>query len=137
MWGSRDHRYHWSFTIALLAVINVVISGCGSSHQAKGTARYRLGQVDGLIHQWEQRHGRLPPTGTDGLRVIGETISNADQIDFLLRDPWEHWLVYRVPSLTNRCRFDLYSTGPNGIDDHGEKDDIVLDDTGHRPGCPR
>jgi hypothetical protein len=137
MCESRDHRYYWSFSLVLLAVIYVLGAGCGGSGHAEATVRYRLGQAERLIHQWEQVHSRLPSTGTDGIRTVGELIPNADSTNSVLRDPWQHWLVYRVPSIRSGCRFDLYSMGPNGIDDHGENDDIVIDDTGHRPGCPR
>jgi hypothetical protein len=125
-----------NFCSVALSIICVLPTGCGGSGHAEATARYQLGQVERFIHQWEEKHSRLPSSGIDGLRVIGELIPNPDGVNIVLRDPWQHWLVYRVPSTSKGCRFDLYSMGPNGIYNHGENDDIVLDEAGHRPGCP-
>src|SRR5678815_6173878 len=39
-----------------------------------------------------------------------------------LRDRWGQPLVYRVPG--THGAFDLYSVGPDGIDNNGERDDV-------------
>ena len=40
-------------------------------------------------------------------------------------DPWGRPLVYRFPASTKEKMFDLYSTGPNGVDEMGGGDDIT------------
>jgi Type II secretion system (T2SS), protein G len=126
------------FIAFLLVCSFAALTSCSRSNRhTEATAQYQLTQVDTLILEWEKKQSRLPPTGQEGLRVIGDLIPNHSAIGLLLQDPWGHPLVYRIPSDHNGCRFDLYSVGPNGIDDHGQGDDIVLDFTGHRPGCSK
>jgi hypothetical protein len=43
------------------------------------------------------------------------------------RDPWGQELLFRFPSNHVRLLFDLYSIGPNGIDEEGAGDDICCD----------
>jgi len=40
-------------------------------------------------------------------------------------DPWGRPLVYRCPASAKERLFDLYSTGPNGVDEMGDGDDIT------------
>jgi hypothetical protein len=49
-----------------------------------------------------------------------------DEVGGVLIDAWRRPLVYRFPSLRKECMFDLYSVGPNGIDERGEGDDIEV-----------
>jgi hypothetical protein len=49
-----------------------------------------------------------------------------DEAGGVLIDAWRRPLVYRFPSLRKECMFDLYSVGPNGIDERGEGDDIEV-----------
>jgi len=42
----------------------------------------------------------------------------------VVRDAWGRPLIYRFPSLRKEGVFDLYSVGPNGVDEMGEGDDI-------------
>lgn len=42
-----------------------------------------------------------------------------------LRDDWGRPLVYRFPSGGDGRAFRLYSTGPNGVDEDGNGDDIA------------
>jgi len=39
-----------------------------------------------------------------------------------LTDPWGHPCVYRAPGTFNKDGFDLYSSGPDGIDNGGRDD---------------
>lgn len=41
------------------------------------------------------------------------------------KDIWGRELVYRFPSERRHCMFDLYSMGPNGVDENGQGDDIA------------
>jgi len=45
-----------------------------------------------------------------------------------VRDAWGRPLIFRCPGPVHPRGFDLYSMGPNGIDDLGEGDDILLGD---------
>jgi len=51
----------------------------------------------------------------------------ADEEGGTMRDWWGHELVYRYPSKRFTWMFELYSVGPNGIDEGGGGDDIGVD----------
>jgi hypothetical protein len=40
-------------------------------------------------------------------------------------DAWGRPFLFRAPGLVHPKGFDLYSTGPNGVDEGGDGDDIV------------
>ena len=41
-----------------------------------------------------------------------------------MKDRWDHPVIYRLPS--KQDDFDLYSVGPNGVDNNGGLDDVSL-----------
>ncbi|MEZ0228025.1 MAG: type II secretion system protein GspG [Planctomycetota bacterium] len=45
--------------------------------------------------------------------------------DFML-DAWGHMVKYVRPGPVHRNGWDLYSVGPDGIDEHGQGDDILV-----------
>jgi glutaredoxin len=45
---------------------------------------------------------------------------------FVVQDAWGNPVIFRQPGPVHRRGFDLYSVGPNGIDEHGGGDDIVV-----------
>ena len=64
--------------------------------------------------------------------IIGESGYSSESRDFKLPagakaiDAWGHMLVYRCPGPIHAQGWDLYSVGPNGVDEHGEGDDILV-----------
>lgn len=42
------------------------------------------------------------------------------------RDSWGRPFVVRSPGVVHRSGWDIYSTGPNGLDEEGEGDDILV-----------
>ncbi len=44
----------------------------------------------------------------------------------VIRDAWGNPIIYCQPGPVHPNGFDLYSVGPNGIDEHGGGDDIVV-----------
>ncbi len=73
-------------------------------------ARSQLAQTRALLEVYQEQHGRYPKA----LDELGDPSS-----DFLI-DPWGNLFVYRL----EEGRFELYSMGPNGVDDDGIADDI-------------
>jgi len=51
----------------------------------------------------------------------------------VLVDVWGNPLVYRFPPRDREMMFDLYSMGPNGVDDMRDGDDITAGRIGHLP----
>jgi len=41
-------------------------------------------------------------------------------------DAWGRAILVRIPGVQHSYGFDLYGTGPNGIDERGDGDDIIL-----------
>ena len=39
------------------------------------------------------------------------------------KDPWQNFYIYRCPGIKHPESYDLYSAGPNRIDDNGTGDD--------------
>lgn len=68
---------------------------------------------EGLISLFENRHGLESWRGPYSNRP------------YLYIDPWENNYVYYCPAKYGNSEYDLYSMGPNGIDEHGLGDDIT------------
>lgn len=84
-------------------------------------------QLEGLV-------GSLPPSGFDNLRnrliqdhltqFPGRTRTEVENgLKMLLGDGWGRPLRYKAPGLMGRP-FELYSVGPDGIDQLGGADDL-------------
>ncbi|MCP5198052.1 MAG: type II secretion system protein GspG [Gammaproteobacteria bacterium] len=75
--------------------------------------------------------GRFPAT-IEGLFLL---FNNYDDFEnwrgpysnrpYLYIDPWENNYIYFYPAKYGNSEYDLYSVGPNGIDEHGLGDDIT------------
>ena len=52
-----------------------------------------------------------------------------DNVGGTIRDSWGRELVFRCPSKRTEAIFDLYSVGPNGVDEGGGGDDITCGDS--------
>jgi len=52
----------------------------------------------------------------------GEVAINDDMMTII--DPWGNAIRYQNPPVKNQNTYDLYSTGPNGINENGVGDDI-------------
>lgn len=74
-----------------------------------------------MVGEFRSDHGRLPGQEEfrSGLQSAGRPVSE-DRYPFV--DNWHREIIYRTPGV--HAEFDLYSTGANGIDDQGAKDDI-------------
>ena len=91
-------------------------------------------QIESLSRALECLHhdiGRYP-TDEEGLTLLvtpPERLAERWEGPYLKKavplDPWEHGYVYHYPARYGNGPFDLYSFGKNGIDDRGDKDDIV------------
>jgi hypothetical protein len=86
--------------------------------------RRRLAEVSRLLGEWRAQHGSYPADLSD-LAASGPGASEKSRPQVLITDTWEHKLVYNRPPRAAPCDYDLYSIGPNGVDDHGQRDDIV------------
>jgi hypothetical protein len=74
-----------------------------------------------------------PPRGEDWFG--GEPAWPFDNVVGTLRDSWGRELVFRCPSRRKEAIFDLYSVGPNGIDEQGNGDDITCGTSADFEAC--
>jgi type II secretion system protein G len=89
-------------------------------------AKADLANLKTAMTVFEIDNGRFPTTG-EGLQALVKNPANLPDwhaaLDKVPLDPWGNPYIYRCPG-TNGNDFDMYSTGPNGRDDHGGGDDI-------------
>ncbi len=102
----------------------------GKSQQAKEAAAQAdiKAHLSAALDLFEMHNGRYPTTG-EGLAALRTAPSGATgwRGPYLKRgvpvDPWGKPYVYRSPGQNNREDYDLFSTGPDGIE--GTADDIT------------
>ncbi len=110
-----------------------------------GTAIYKLGgnveyarhtriqaDIQGISTQlklYESMNGFYPPT-EQGLQALVTQATTEPRpsrwyqlYKEMPKDPWQNPYIYRCPGIRNPESFDLYSAGPNRIDDNGGGDD--------------
>jgi len=87
------------------------------------------------LHSWcleyETNHGEFPHE-TDWPRdLVGQSLGEYDSLDSddrkLLKpffDAWKKPFQYRFPGRHNIDLFEIYSVGPNGVDEGGGGDDL-------------
>ena len=150
----RDARFtkRPAFTLVellvVIAIIGILVSLVTAGAQAarrRGAitkAKTTIAALETAIAMYSGDMGAYPPTGNEALvQALSEDPSNIDwqgpYMEFKqdemkngqLIDPWAHPYVYlsvNGGAPTHRERsFDLYSYGPNGVDDQGAGDDLV------------
>ncbi len=133
--------------IELLVVIAIIGILAGFIMTANQSARRRasiskakaeIAALESALEQYEQDLGRYPEGDIkDVVKSLSEEEDDpnwfgpymefrSDQLDDQGRfiDPWGNPYKYVCPGKHNPRKFDLYSFGPNGVDDGGERDDI-------------
>jgi hypothetical protein len=88
--------------------------------------RHILEAVSRLLGEYRVAHGDYPQDLTDVIAQAGDVRADtAPRVQIV--DTWDRKLVYNhPPTRLATCEYDLYSVGPNGVDDQGQRDDIVL-----------
>lgn len=95
-------------------------------HQAVATDVQSIGTQ---LRLYESMNGFFPSTeqGLQALVMQPDTDPKPSRwyqlFKELPKDPWHNPYVYRCPGLKNPSGYDLYSAGPNRIDDNGTGDD--------------
>jgi len=124
-------------SVLLLVVIGFVVGLplVRVGDNAVGAARHTLTVTAELLERFRQQRGVYPRDihEIDALLAGDIPAANAERLH---TDPWGHPITYRFPARDPMCEFELYSKGPNGRDEQGGGDDVVVDVDGRRPGCP-
>lgn len=102
--------------------------------RARHETRYRVERLSLWCLEYKKEHGTFPTQRLWSrelvpLVVLGDgDFLDRDNRDFLAKyfyDVWGNALQYRCPARSNEAPFELYSVGPNGIDEEGIGDDVV------------
>ena len=93
-------------------------------------AKVRIEIFDQKLREFKKDVGRLP-TSQEGLRALLEAPANTPgwkgpylPYTQIPSDPWCQQYQYICPSLKEKKDFDLYSFGPNKVNESGKGDDI-------------
>jgi len=82
------------------------------------STQHRLKTLALAIQAYQLDHGQLPSPAT-----YREDLQNGYLDSRDLQDAWKQPFIYRVPGAHEE--FDLYSIGPDGIDNRGTRDDVT------------
>jgi hypothetical protein len=77
----------------------------------------RMANDEGL---WVGRRGALSRVG------VAYRPGPQEGQPWLILDGWEHPVLFRCPGPVHKHGWDVWSCGPNGIDEHGGGDDILV-----------
>src|ERR1700724_231123 len=115
----------------IVILLGLAISRIGDpTGFAKGTAvRADVQAIGTQLKLYESMNGFLPTTeqGLQALVTQPDTDPRPTRWYQLFKevpkDPWQNNYIYRCPGIKNPNGYDLYSAGPNRIDDNGTGDD--------------
>ena len=145
--GLRRRAFTLVELLVVIAILGILISLVTAGAQAarrRGAvtkAKTTVSAIETAIAMYQGDMGDYPAAGNEALvHALQDDPGDAhwdgpymefkqDELkDSQLMDPWGHPYVYvsvNGGSPEHRLRsFDLYSFGPNGVDDHGTGDDI-------------
>ena len=104
----------------LPAMVWVFLSGSAHAWSSKASQTYYKAKSAAMaVEEYRQNFGKLPDSW-NAIRQDPQSIFPGQADAFL--DDWKRELAYRFPGLHGE--FDVYSLGADGIDNHGELDDI-------------
>lgn len=127
------------FTLIELLLVLVILAALSAivvpkfsnrSKDAKMTAaKTDIANLEVALDSFEIDTGRYPTT-TEGIRALVVEPSNTNENEWkgpylkrgVPKDPWQNEYVYKYPGQYNEYGYDLYSYGPDGIQD--TEDDI-------------
>jgi general secretion pathway protein G len=135
----RTRKSHRGFTLLEIMLVVTIIA------LLLGAAIYKLGgnveysrhvriaaDIQGIGTQlklYESMNGFYPTTEQGLQALVSQPDSDPRPVRWyqlykeLPKDPWQNVYIYRCPGIKNPSGYDLYSAGPNRIDDNGGGDD--------------
>lgn len=117
-----------SIVAIIFAVVVVYISTVRITHTKVDDAKHLLFAISTALDRYNQDFGKYP-TVERGLAALiqprpkGRYFEN----DKFMLDPWHQKFIYTIDN--GNKKYTLKSIGPNGVDDNGLVDDIVVEKT--------
>jgi general secretion pathway protein G len=123
--GLRLVKFLLVLVIAVFALAIVIPSGGVDRKKARiNVAKVDISEMTTQLRSFKTSHGRVPTT-EEGLGELVTDKANLPNwsklLDWVPVDPWGRPYHYSAPG-KNGIDFDLYSTGPSGVD--GNADNI-------------
>ena len=135
-WWARAAGWFLGIILVLMIVSYLAINWMASKHpggkdgfQQEWEAWLKIKSLEFVLYVNRRSNGRYP-TDAEGLGAAfsrkakdKDAIGEPDEVREGLLDPWKRRYRYRCPGLYNKDSYDLYSLGPDGIED--TEDDIT------------
>jgi len=99
--------------------------------EEKRVAKFQIEKLESALLEFKKDIGRFPTT-VEGLTSLYKNHYELENWrgpysnrPYLYIDPWKNNYIYFYPAKYGNSEYDLYSVGPNRIDEHGLGDDIT------------
>jgi type II secretion system protein G len=119
--------FKWLLPIFVFSVIGAELTmpNVDSHGFWLGKTKSDIRTLNAAVYFYRKDHGRIPGSA-EGLSGLVNSVGMNQYLDRLPVDPWGSNYIYR-PADFNKS-YDIYSAGPDGIDNEGKGDDVVLED---------
>lgn len=113
--------------IVIACVIAYYLFGTEVAYKRTTNARQQIDDIKSALERYKHDYGHYP-SEVEGLPVLMEDGVNGRYFvdDKYLTDPWHNPVKYTLESSISKVKVILYSSGPNGIDEHTAGDDISI-----------
>lgn len=130
--GASEIMHHFSRYLTAVALTIIASTAAIGETTRSGMTQSMLRGFKLALEEYKADIGSYPSTSM-GLYALIEKPKNINNwrgpyIPKLraVIDPWGNKLRYNHPPLYNNSEYELYSVGPNGVDEHSYGDDIKL-----------
>lgn len=134
--GKRSLQAFTLLEIMIVVGIIVILLGLAISKMGNPTGfaksvavRADVQSIGTQLRLYESMNGFFPTT-EQGLRALVQQATSEPRptrwyqlFKEVPKDPWGNEYIYRSPGIKHPESYDLYSAGPNRIDDNGQGDD--------------
>ncbi len=113
--------------IALVALLSISTFRAKIVDTKETDARFGLTTIRQALELYKKDHGEYPNVQESLAALCDQPGQRRGYLvcPHALRDPWGNSYVYKSSDAQRGGEYQLYSRGPNGIDENGRGDDIV------------
>jgi hypothetical protein len=129
------HQLPWILFGTSLIVTGYLLVTCHTgpirSPSPEQLTKFRISKLELLFYDYRDKTGAFPREAQWSKSIVVTLSGDKDLVDTDIRegielffDGWGQPMRYRCPGKHNVGTFDLYSIGPNSVDEGGGNDDI-------------
>ena len=112
------------FILASLLIVVVYFFSGNLEYTRDDSTRHQLASIATFLDRYKGENYGYPDQNVGLLALVKLGESGYFEDESFLTDSWGNTIIYRTDGMGG---FILYSAGPNGEDDSGGSDDIVVD----------